>query len=280
VQGWAAGFAAAALALAAGGWFVSTWDELDVVDVAQASPPTTDGLTGVTSSTTSTTSTTPTSTPTTTAADPNATTTTTIPQCTVAEGQVEGDPVDDWSRIVVDTSRTLPANYVPPDLVEVAVAGFNTGESDKVRQVAVADLDALRRGAARNGAPIVLVSAYRSYQRQAELFADQVAEDGEGDASHTTARPGHSEHQLGTTIDVLDPASGDLTEAFSRTDAGRWLAANSYRYGWVLSYPDGGTDRTCYDYEPWHLRYVGRETATLIHESGLTPREWMLSHPT
>jgi D-alanyl-D-alanine carboxypeptidase len=198
----------------------------------------------------------------------------------VAEQQVQSDPVDDWSRIVVDTSRALPASFIPPDLVDVSAAGFDTGEGDKVRAVVIEDLDALRRGAVRNGAPFVLVSSYRSYQRQAELFAAQVEQDGEEEASHATARPGHSEHQLGTTVDVLDPLGADLTTDFADTRAGRWLAANSYRYGWVLSYPDVDIDHACYGYEPWHLRYVGRETATLIHDSGLAPREWMLTHPT
>jgi D-alanyl-D-alanine carboxypeptidase len=57
------------------------------------------------------------------------------------------------------------------------------------------------------------------------------------------------------------------------------VAAHSWEYGFVLSYPDGRADRTCYAYEPWHLRYVGRETAQAIHEAGVTPREWLLSHP-
>jgi D-alanyl-D-alanine carboxypeptidase len=78
---------------------------------------------------------------------------------------------------------------------------------------------------------------------------------------------------------VLDAGSGELVPAFGDSPTGRWLLANSWRYGFVVSYPEGQTDRSCYSYEPWHLRYFGRELARSIHESGLTPREYLLTHP-
>ena len=76
---------------------------------------------------------------------------------------------------------------------------------------------------------------------------------------------------------MLDPDAGDLTTAFAQTPAGQWVAAHAHEYGFVLSYPDAARERTCYEFEPWHLRYVGRDVAAEIHESGLTAREWMLA---
>jgi D-alanyl-D-alanine carboxypeptidase len=143
----------------------------------------------------------------------------------------------------------------------------------------IEDLAAMRVAADANGSPIVVVSGYRSYSYQSQLFQRRVDQVGEAEAAQRTARPGHSEHQLGTAIDVLDPSGGDLTLDFAATPQGQWVAAHSWEYGFVLSYPDGGADRTCYSYEPWHLRYVGRETAQAIHDAGVTPREWLLSHP-
>ena len=201
----------------------------------------------------------------------------TIPSCQVAESRASGDPAEDWATIVVDTGQGLPAGYSPPDLVDTAQAGFDTG--DKVRVIVIDDLDALRRGAIRHRTPIDLVSGYRSYARQAELFADEAQQVGDDEARKTTARPGHSEHQLGTAIDVLAIGNGDLVPEFAETPTGRWLAASSWRYGFVISYPDDATERSCYSYEPWHLRYVGRDLARKIHDSGLTPREYLLTHP-
>jgi D-alanyl-D-alanine carboxypeptidase len=205
---------------------------------------------------------------------PAATTSTTIPACKVAEDRAQGDPAVDWATIVVDTERALPADYVPPDLVDVSKAGFTSG--DKIRAIVVTDLDALRRGAVNHGTPLIIISAYRSYHYQTDLFAEQVEKVGADEAQRTSARAGHSEHQLGTTVDVADPASTDLRPEFGGTPTGRWLADHARDYGFVLSYPDGPAERTCYSYEPWHLRYVGRDLAAQIHGSGLTPREWML----
>lgn len=92
-----------------------------------------------------------------------------------------------------------------------------------------------------------------------------------------TARPGHSEHQLGTTIDVVDPSLPDLVPGLSGTPAGTWLAAHAAEYGFVVSYPDGASDRTCFKPEPWHLRYVGVPTARSMAASDLTLREFLLT---
>ena len=207
-----------------------------------------------------------------------ATTPTTVPPpppCEPGEEPVAGDPATDWPTTVIDTGHRLPPEFAPADLVEVTEAGFES--RDRVRTFVIADLAALRAAAEANGTPIVVISGYRSFDYQANLFADRTTEVGEEAASLRTARPGHSEHQLGTAVDVLDPGVGDLTTAFGQTPAGQWVAAHAHEYGFVLSYPEGARDRTCYEFEPWHLRYVGRDLAAQIHESGSTAREWMLA---
>jgi D-alanyl-D-alanine carboxypeptidase len=92
-----------------------------------------------------------------------------------------------------------------------------------------------------------------------------------------SARPGHSEHQLGTTADISNADVGyRLTEEFGETPAGRWLAENAWRYGFVLSYPEGAEAVTGYKYEPWHFRWVGEAAAAAVRDSGLTLHEWLL----
>lgn len=256
VRGWLVGLVLAAVIIAAGVGLWATWDSTQT-STSNPLAPTPDLLVLATTSTTV------------------ATTTTTLPPCSVGDEPVEGDPSIDWATLVIDTAHSLPADYVPGDLVDATAAGFE--QRDQVREIVVPDLAALRQAAEANGTPLVLVSAYRSYDYQRGLFEDRAAQVGEAQAAAGTARPGHSEHQLGTAIDVLNPESVDLTTDFATTPAGQWVAEHAHEFGFVVSYPDAAGDRTCYEFEPWHLRYVGREIAGDIHESGLSPREWMIA---
>ena len=200
----------------------------------------------------------------------------TIPACSQGDEPVEGDPLADWATIVIDTNHALPPDFAPGDLVEVTAAGFT--QLDRVREFVILDLAALRQAAEANGTPIVVISAYRSFAYQEGLFRDEVERVGESRAAAGVARPGHSEHQLGTALDVLNPEAGELSAAFADTPAGQWVAAHAHEYGFVFSYPADAQDRSCYEFEPWHLRYVGRDVAAQIHDSGLSPREWFLLH--
>lgn len=199
-----------------------------------------------------------------------------IAACTTGDKQVTDDPAKDWATIVVDTGNRLDSAYIPPDLVPVSRAGF-PDNGDTVRAIMVPDLSALRQAAVDNGTPLVIVSAFRDATYQRSLYEGRVLTQGPEEAAAFTARPGHSEHQLGTALDVLDPDGTELTTAFGSTPTGAWLADHAHEFGFVLSYPEGERDTTCYDYEPWHLRYVGRDIAERMHESGMSPREWLLS---
>jgi len=195
---------------------------------------------------------------------------------TCAYGDVPTTPraFGDWDRTLLDTTYRLPAAYAPPDLVPVARARL--AGSGQVRRLVIADLADLARAARAAGIPLVAVSGYRSYGSQAWSFAYWVGVLGYTRALLGSARAGHSEHQLGTTIDFASYPGGEpwyFGWFGSRTAA--WLAANAWRFGFVLTYPAGKTALTCYGYEPWHYRYVGRDTAAKIHASRTTLREFI-----
>lgn len=203
-----------------------------------------------------------------------------VPACAEGEVQVPEDAAIEWATIMVDTARALPEAYAPDDLHNIADAGFPFTDGLAVRSLVVGDLDALRQAAADNGTPLSILAGSRTYPQQADLYARRVDELGDTEAGSRVARPGHSEHQLGTTIDVTTEGDADVDQSWGATPHGQWVATNAHKYGFLLSYPMDASDRTCYDYEPWHLRYVGREMAADVITSGLSLREylWQL-HP-
>lgn len=134
---------------------------------------------------------------------------------------------------------------------------------------------------------IKVTSAYRPYSYQEELFEGYVAEykrdygmsqaEAEAEASRTSARPGASEHQSGLCVDFVTDQYPRLTEEFEKSDEFKWLAKNAHKFGFILRYPKGSEDVTGYSYEPWHYRFVGRDAATEIYESGLAFEEYLQS---
>ena len=180
-----------------------------------------------------------------------------------------------WQMSLLDTTYMLPSSYHPGDLVSTSTAGLNGGYS--VRKLVVADLKAMAAAARSAHAPLAVQSAFRSYATQASTFAYWVKVDGSAKALATSARAGHSEHQLGTAIDFRSSGgSAPWNYAdWGTSAAGKWLAVNAYRYGFVMSYAKGNQAATCYAYEPWHYRYVGRAEAAAIHASHLTTRAWL-----
>jgi D-alanyl-D-alanine carboxypeptidase len=209
----------------------------------------------------------PTPTPTAAAANP--------PTCRYDDILTTYGTTDDWDRSLLDTIYRLSAKYAPPDLVSTGIAGIAGGGS--VRAFVIPDLKALTAAAKAAGASIRVRSAYRSYATQITTFNYWVSKSGYNAALKVAARPGHSEHQLGTTID-FGSAAGSAPWNYAdwaTSKAGAWMKANAWRYGFVMSYPKGKTSSSCYSYEPWHYRYWGRALAKFIHDSGLVPRVWL-----
>jgi D-alanyl-D-alanine carboxypeptidase len=181
---------------------------------------------------------------------------------------------EDWFRTLVDPIHAVPEQYVPPDLVPASEANYSGDH--RIRALMVEDLNAMRNAILEAGVPeVAILAAYRSVADQQVLFDARVAELGFDEAVEGTARPGHSEHHLGTTIDVRPIGATDVDETFGETETGRWLAEHAWEYGFVVSYPAGVEDVTCYKYEPWHLRYLGRDLAARVQTSGLTLREYL-----
>jgi D-alanyl-D-alanine carboxypeptidase len=194
-----------------------------------------------------------------------------------ADRDVPAQPASDPILTVLDRTHMLPRGYVPPDLVAASAAGFGGSQGSKlVRRAIVDDLAALRRDAAAAGLTIQLQSTYRSYSSQISTFNHWVSVYGMARALLQSARPGHSEHQLGTTIDFTSPGwGGRFGNWASETREGAWMASNAWRYGFIMSYPLGSQPTTCFSYEPWHYRWIGRTQAAAWRASGLTLHEYL-----
>lgn len=174
--------------------------------------------------------------------------------------------VDGGNLLALVTKRTTLGRYAPDDLEPIPAAIIHPGQRQWRYYLRIEALERLKemwRAAGEDGVTLTVTSAYRSYQTQEELFASYVARDGEAAASLYSARPGQSEHQLGTTVDFnTDRSAGAEQHA--------WLMENAHRFGFALSYPLGSEGITGFQYEPWHYRYIGVATAREWKESGLT----------
>jgi D-alanyl-D-alanine carboxypeptidase len=180
--------------------------------------------------------------------------------------------------VLVNKRRNLPSTYIPQNLVVPDVPFPFTEDLPKkqMQQVAATALEKLFAQAEQDNIPLFAQSGYRSYARQEAIFASNVNKMGEEEASRVSAHPGQSEHQTGLAMDVTSPAVGyQLIERFGETEAGIWLKEHAHEFGFIIRYPQGQEAITGYSYEPWHLRYVGKEHATNIHEQNVTLEEYM-----
>lgn len=128
----------------------------------------------------------------------------------------------------------------------------------------------LQKAAKKAGYNIPLLSGYRSYSTQKTIYNRYVSQYGQAVADTFSARPGHSEHQTGLAFDV-----GSITDSYGNTAAGKWLAKNCHKYGFIIRYPKGKQHITGYQYEPWHIRYLGEKLATDVYNSGLCLEEYL-----
>ncbi len=195
-----------------------------------------------------------------------------------ADRDLAAPPSSDPVLTVLDRSYAVGASFVPDDLVPAANAGFTGASGEKlVRAVLIDDLASLREAAENQGLRIAIDSAYRSYAAQEATFSSWVTQIGLEAALARAARPGHSEHQLGTAIDVSSPGwSGRFGDWARETPEGEWMARNAWRYGFVMSYPAGAAAETCFGYEPWHYRWIGRAAAGDHHAAGVALRTFLV----
>ena len=134
----------------------------------------------------------------------------------------------------------------------------------------------LYNDAKAQGFDLKLCSTMRSYETQRTLYNNAVKNKGKEVANIRSAYPGRSEHHTGLAIDVTSASMGwGLKQDFADYPDGKWINEHCQEYGFIIRYPKGKTDITGYDYEPWHLRYVGVEAATYIMENDLTLEEYV-----
>ncbi|HSX29260.1 MAG TPA: M15 family metallopeptidase [Candidatus Saccharimonadales bacterium] len=184
------------------------------------------------------------------------------------------DPTSIW--VVVNKQHALnPKNYTPANLVFPNVPLRVPGnESMQLREDTANALEALVAAAKSDGLNLMLASGYRSYNYQVGLYNGYVKSMGQAEADKTSARPGHSEHQTGLAFD-LEPTNKEceLETCFGDIPDGQWLAAEAYKYGFIIRYPADKVSVTGYEYEPWHLRYIGKELSAEMHKQHITTLE-------
>lgn len=197
------------------------------------------------------------------------------PAFTDSGSEVTGNPYD--LLAVVNKGQALPDHYEPHDLVvpDVAFPFEEDLPKKQLRAPAAEALEELFAAAEEAGHQLYAQSGYRSYDRQVALFDSYSQEHGEEEANVFSARPGESEHQTGLSMDITSEAVNyQLTTDFGNTPEGKWVAEHAHEFGFIIRYPEGKEEITQYQYEPWHLRYVGVRAATEIWENDLTLEEY------
>lgn len=155
--------------------------------------------------------------------------------------------------LIANKTYALPSTYNP---------GVDPVANEALQQMFAA--------AKAEGYDLFVRSGFRSYATQKSLYNSYVNRDGKAAADRYSARPGHSEHQTGLAFDI-----NKANSSFAGTPEAKWLAENCYKYGFIIRYPEGKEAITGYIYEPWHVRYLGVDTATAVYNSGLCLEEYL-----
>jgi D-alanyl-D-alanine carboxypeptidase len=191
------------------------------------------------------------------------------------EVQEESFSSDDWKIVLVNKQHPIPEDYS-------FELGTISGSMRCDERIITPLLDMLK-GARADGVNLIVCSPYRDLDRQTMLFSNKVGRYMDGGLSYMDAYnlasqavtvPGSSEHQIGLAVDIITDGYSSLDEGFGDTAAGKWLAANSSKYGFILRYPEGKENITSIEYEPWHFRYVGVDAATVITDNDLCLEEF------
>lgn len=185
---------------------------------------------------------------------------------------------DDWKLILINKQHSIPDDYDFPKGNIKTLKGMLQCDARILD-----DYTDMLEAAEKDNVHLKPCSPYRDLERQQELFNQKMTYfmglgvsyiEAFQLSSRTVTVPGASEHQLGLALDIVCDTHQRLTEDFADTEAGKWLAQNSYKYGFILRYPKEKEYITGIKYEPWHFRYVGIEAATVITERGLTLEEF------
>jgi D-alanyl-D-alanine carboxypeptidase len=193
-----------------------------------------------------------------------------------ASADSDGFSRSDWKLILINKQHHIPDDYT-----------FTLGTikgSMKCDERIIEELQEMLQAAQKDGISLAIRSPYRDYERQIMLFNRKIKAymkkknsylESYRQAAQAVTIPGSSEHQVGLALDITCDTYTSLNEGFGETQAGKWLAAHSYEYGFILRYPEGKEDVTGIEYEPWHFRYVGKEAAAYMYENELTLEEFV-----
>ncbi|NGQ94954.1 M15 family metallopeptidase [Brevibacillus sp. SYP-B805] len=193
---------------------------------------------------------------------------------------VVADP--DSITVLLNKHFALPKDYRPQDLIYPAVPFLDPKKNEKhlMRKEAAQALEKLFAAAKKDGITLMGVSAFRSYTTQEVLFNYYVKQDGEEKARTYSAVPGTSEHQTGLAIDVSGTdRKCAAADCFAGTKEAKWLEQHAAEYGFIIRYPLGKEAITGYQYEPWHIRYVGKKIAEEIMGQKITLEEYLHQVP-
>ncbi len=209
-------------------------------------------------------------------------TSTPIPSPTAVPSCTQRNVSPDDLHAVVTFQYGLGRDFEPPDLVSINdhfPPAVTKGYPNQIRTIALEPLQQVIADMQAAGLQPQIISGYRSFYSQNIAFQKWVEKEPER-VGMLSARPGHSEHQLGTTVDFGSPVLYQYVEGadeniefhtyFFHTPEGVWLLENAHHYGFTLSYPREAQEITGFYYEPWHYRYVGVEMATFLKENGLS----------
>ena len=186
------------------------------------------------------------------------------------EKTVKSTDLSKEEKILVNKFNYLDKSYVPKDIVNIDLSyAYSDNSATKITNDAYINMAV---AAKKEGIQLLVNSSYRDCESQQEAYDDYYYSGGTEYADKYAARPGYSEHQTGLALDIFTYNS--TTSNFDKTDAFNWLVNNSYKYGFILRYPKDKEYLTGYNYESWHYRYVGVETATKVHELGITYDEY------
>lgn len=189
--------------------------------------------------------------------------------------------IDGQNRHSFNLILVNPWNNIPDDY-QVLLQDLGGGE--QIDRRCYPPLEDMLKDCRAAGLDPLICSAYRSNEMQKQLFENQVGEwlsqgysleEAKAEAGKVVAAPGTSEHQLGLAVDIVDVANQMLDESQENTPVQQWLMKNSWKYGFILRYPNNKSDITGIIYEPWHYRYVGKDVAAEIYEQGLCLEEYL-----
>lgn len=180
--------------------------------------------------------------------------------------------------VLVNKTHKLPNGYTPSNLVIPDIPFPYKGDYQKMhmRQIAATAISKMFKAAAQDGIMLYGQSGYRSYATQVGIFNYNVQTEGKAKASIVSAQPGTSEHQTGLAMDISSADIGyQLIQDFGKTKEGQWVSQHAHQYGFIVRYPNGKESITKYEYEPWHIRYVGVQAATYIYNHHLTLEQYI-----